>query len=504
MANNSIIVRPQGGNAIVVNPQKPCSGGGASFMPSVEVDGSSLVFNLFTIKQMEGVRILTNKGDISFRLSYSDGDVMLSITSSSPQEVAGQFILETSESSVNDVIDNISVYLGTLIAQEVHIGGVEADLLSVDVTWRLADIQARLNSIVVDGEDIKSELDKANREVIGGGADDKVEYLNNSLNLLWRELENAGMDVTDKNTRELAQLITTLPTTYSAKILDENGEKWSVEEWETYKKQNGSAPTENAVVLISTPYASFVIGTYFPSAAYGTTNKMAHSLAGIEDAQLGSLVNVLKNDLRFDSVDNTKRLLLTFNPIDVDGVGVVKTIQYDPELPIETYDEYECVLFGTKDELLNSNLHKPQGEQTYVVLDDESQIDSDGNTMKNVNYYYYEFYKDYMTLFSVPLIDDNGVVGCPAAKFAWEYKAWDNDERQWAMPSINHLLVICSCLDKINECLYAINRSSIPMMELLSCEEKDDWNAYVVNPYTGEVSSFDKGSECAVIPVSAL
>lgn len=351
---------------------------------------------------------------------------------------------------------------------------------------------------------IAEGLDKANREVVNGNAAVKLQVLNNSLSQVYNVLENAGVDTEEVVTRDLAEIIAKLQSTHEVCILDKDGNKWSAGQWQIYVEEHGTEPSTSAVVAVITPYTSFVIPqTPAVSRTWGTYNKEVNSEAGLYAAQTGSFVNVLKENIRFAAYENTKRLLLAYHPINEDGTPVLPTIQYDPALPTDTYKDYLCVRFATYAEMVDSGIHVPYDQQTYVVDSDENTPDADGNPTPRVNYR-----SDggvYRKRFQVPYVDTQKIVGCPAAKYCWEYKAWDGDTRQWVLPTINHLLIMYAYCSKINECLYALNRSPLPSNYTWACEQNGSANAYCVTLSSGQANSNGgKNASCAVVPVAAL
>ncbi len=350
---------------------------------------------------------------------------------------------------------------------------------------------------------IAEGLDEANRETIPGNAATKLQVLNTSITQIYSVLENAGADIANAKTSELSNMIANLFSTYEVCILDKEGNKWTVAQWETYVEKNGTTPSDGAVVAVITPYESFVISSH-PAASrqWGTTGKDVNAEAGLYAAQTGAFVNVLKGSLRFDAYENTKRLLLAYHPIEADGTPVVSTIQYSASLPSETYRNYLCVRFASYAEMIASGVHVSFDQQTYVVDNDENTLDGSGNPTPRVNYYWDG--GAYKKRFQVPFVDTQKIAGCPAAKLCWEHKAWAGDTRQWVLPTINHLLICYAYYTQINECLYALNHSTLPSGSAWACEQTSATNAYYVTVGSGQVPSGNKHTSYAVVPVAAL
>lgn len=350
---------------------------------------------------------------------------------------------------------------------------------------------------------IAAELDRANHEVVEGNAAVKLQVLNNSITQIFKVLENAGADVVGVALKDIAEIIAGLQSTYEVCILDKEGNKWTVGQWQMYQDENGTTPSDGAVVAVITPYTSFVIGSHMAaSRTWGTYGKDVNAEAGLYAAQTGSFVNVLKETLRFHSYENTKRLLLAYHPIEQDGTPVISTIAYDPALPTETYNDYLCVTFESYAQLEASGLRKTFDQQTYVVMADENTLDTDGNPTPRINYYWDG--GAYKKRFQVPYVDSQKIIGCPAAKYCWQYKAYDGDTRQWLLPTINHLLICYAYYTQINECLYALNRSPLPTSYTWTCEQLNTSYAYIVVPSSGQVNTTNKNVSSAVFAVAAL
>ena len=350
---------------------------------------------------------------------------------------------------------------------------------------------------------IAAELDKANRETVEGNAAVKLQVLNTSLTQIFQVLENAGVTIEDKRTRDLAEIISQMQTTHEICILDKEGNKWTVGQWQIYVDEHGTTPSEAAVVSVITPYVSFVIASH-PSVnrTWGTYNKDVNAEAGLYAAQTGSFANVVTDTLRFHSFENTKRLLLAYHPCEQDGTPIVSTIDYDPALPKETYRNYLCVRFASYQQLMTSELHVTWDQQTYLVMADENTPDADGNPTPRVNYYWDG--GAYKKRFQVPYVDTQKIIGCPAAAYCWTYKAWFGDTRQWVLPTINHLLIMYAYRTQINECLYALNRSTLPASSAWACEQNGATYAYYVTLSSGAVLNGYKLNSYAVVPVAAL
>ena len=349
---------------------------------------------------------------------------------------------------------------------------------------------------------IAAELDKANREIVPGNAAVKLQVLNNSITQIFQVLESAGADVIDTAFKDIAAIIANLTSVYEICLLDKEGNKWTVGQWQIYVDEHGTTPSEGVVPAVITPYCSFVIATTVATRQWGAFGRDVNAEAGLYPAQNGAFINVLRNDLQFKSYENTKRLLLAYHPIDEDFTPVVSTIKYDASLPTDVYNDYLCVRFTSYQEMIDSGIHKAYDQQTYVVDNDENTPDSSGAPTPRMNYYWDG--GEYKKRFQVPYVDSQKVVGCPAAKFAWLYKAWEGDTRQWAMPVINQQLIATAYFQQINDCLYAINLTTLPTSYSWTCEQLSTSGAWCVMPSSGQVNNYNKFTSCAVWAVAAL
>ena len=340
---------------------------------------------------------------------------------------------------------------------------------------------------------IKSQLDIANREVIGETAAEKCQHLLLCINDITEALRSAGAVIPDSTPlSEFATLVRQISASgYEVCILGKSGTHYSTTEWSEYEKQHGTTPESGAVVAVITPFQSFVIGNpptgqQYVTRAWGNTTD---NVTGLYGQQTGSFINVLMNSLIFRSLENTYLMLLWYNP------EVLPHCDYDPNDPDKDYGEYACIRFATKAEMLASEQHLAYDQQVYIVTNDET----DGT--QNVAYYWAG--NGYTKRFVVPR-NANNITGSPAAEYAWNYKAWDGDARQWSLPTINHLLMMYVYYSQINACLSILNRSTLPTGSSWSCQQNNATNASYVTIPSAYVGDKGKGSTYAVVPVAAL
>lgn len=340
---------------------------------------------------------------------------------------------------------------------------------------------------------IKSKLDLCNREVVGTTAAEKSQLLLTSVNAITTALRSAGAVITDDTPfSQFAQLISMIGThSYEVCLLGKSGTHYSAVEWQQYIDEHGTTP-EPAQPAVITPYQSFVIGlplvagTGYSSRTWANTTD---SVPGLYGGQTGSLLNVLMNSLIFESYENTRRILLFYNPEKLPHTN------YDPSDPDKDYSEYGCVRFATKAEMEASGIHLMYDQQAYIVINDETDSTTD-------QAYYWDGTK-YVHRFQVPRVENN-ITGAPAAEFAWDYKAYDGDERQYTLPTINHLLLMYVYYSEINTLLSLLHRSTLPTGYTWTCQQNAALYAWCVTIPSANVYNYVKHNIYAVVPVAAL
>ncbi len=338
---------------------------------------------------------------------------------------------------------------------------------------------------------VKETLDECNRDVIGTTATAKVDAVLNSINAIATALRNAGAVVTNETPlAEFATLVRQISTSgYEICILGKSGTHYSIEDWNEYIAQHGSEPEEGVVAVI-TPFQSFVIGNppigqQYVTRQWGNTTD---NVQGLYANQTGSFINVLMNSLIFRSLENTYRMLLWYNP------EVLPHCNYDPNDPDKDYGAYGCIRFANHAEMENSGQHLAFDQQVYIVTED---------TDNTANVCYYWAGNQYTKRFVVPRVANN-ITGSPAAEYAWDYKAWDGDTRQWALPTINHLLMMYVYYSQINAHLSILNHSTLPTGTSWSCQQYGAGTANYVAIPSANVNVSNKNNTCAVVPVAAL
>lgn len=354
----------------------------------------------------------------------------------------------------------------------------------------------------VDNLDYVQRVIAVLREAYRGGswtsAMAYAEAINSCVVDMAAALRSAGASVGDKDLSEFAQMIYEVSALgYEVCILGASGTHYSVTQWNEYKAQHdGAVPEQKVVVAVITPYQSFTIGlptqqsggnTQYITKTWGNTTD---NVTGLYAQQDGSFINVLQNSLMFNSLDNTRRMLLWYNP------EILPHTDYDPNDPTKDYTAYSCVRFASKAELLASGCQLPYDQQIYIVTTDES----DNNASNNA---YYWAGNAYTKRFPVPRVANN-ITGTPAGEWAWQYKAYDGDTRQWSLPTTNHLLMLFVYYNEVNACLAAINFGTLPSGYTWTCQQFNASSACYVTIPSAHVGTNTKNGTYAIVPVAAL
>lgn len=115
--------------------------------PYITMDGSSVVFNYFSPKQMAEVYVWLEGGLMNFEIGTDEEGQYSLTTKSDIQELDGMFVMGGEEHDLDTIIDTIPVDLKGHKVSEVRIEGIDANLLDADFTWKLAEIGNKLDNI---------------------------------------------------------------------------------------------------------------------------------------------------------------------------------------------------------------------------------------------------------------------------------------------------------------------------------------------------------------------
>ena len=83
----------------------------------------------------------------------------------------------------------------------------------------------------------------------------------------------------------------------------------------------------------------------------------------------------------------------------------------------------------------------------------------------------------------------NNPSGSQATEYAWNYKAYDGDPRQWYLPSIGQLMLIFANNIAINDCLNAINNLQLNTGNWWSSTQSTATNMWYLAGSNGNVTT---------------
>lgn len=166
--------------------------------PYITMDGSSIVFNYFTPKQMAEVYMWLEGGLLNFEIRTDEEGQYSLLTKSDIQELDGMFVIGGEEHDLDTIIDTIPVDLKGYKVSEVRIEGIDADLLGADFTWKLAEIGNKLDNIKLPEIDT-TELAKQgdNPEATNSKILDEVRSKLTPLEAVLTELDNGKQEMVD-------------------------------------------------------------------------------------------------------------------------------------------------------------------------------------------------------------------------------------------------------------------------------------------------------------------
>lgn len=324
-----------------------------------------------------------------------------------------------------------------------------------------------------------------------------ADAINAAVNDIATAIRSGGGVIGDATLAEFPTIIRQITATgFEVCILGKSGTHYDVNEYNDYVAQHGTQPENgDLTVAVITPYEAFIIdppteqgGTVYKTAQWGNTTD---NVQGLIAQQTGSFVNVLTNSLNFNAIENTKRMLLWYNP------EILPHIDFDPNDNTINYGNYNCIRFTTYAEMSSSGQMLDMTQQVYIVTNDEN----DGGAQNNC---YYWNGTAYTKRFSVPRVVNN-ITGSPAAEFAWQRKSWDGDTRQHGIGNTNINLMMCVYYTEINALLSTMGRGTLPSGGVWCPEQFNAINAYNVSFPSGAVSTYNyKNDPYAVVSVAAL
>ena len=253
-------------------------------------------------------------------------------------------------------------------------------------------------------------LDTLNGETIPGTSLNKIDAAIGSKSAIAVELENTGIEMDGKPLSAYAPMLRWALGTLGVYILGSDNAEYTAAEWRIIKN-NPTPPTAIGVILRSTSQ-SFLISIDEISKPFNVYNKLIPNLTSFTSNQ-----NLYKD---LDGYTNSLRIMQFANPA----------------MLTEAQGVYKCA---------NLASFPSVGLPGIIYLD----------LSTNKAYWWVE--GQYVDQGVKPYVDQQSMAGSQATEYAWNYKAYVGDPRQWYLPSIGQLMLIFANNIAINDCLNAIN-----------------------------------------------
>ena len=253
-------------------------------------------------------------------------------------------------------------------------------------------------------------LDTLNGEIIPGTSLDKIDAAISSKSAIAVELENTGIDMDGKPLSAYAPMLRWALGTLGVYILGSDNAEYSANEWRIIK--NNPAPSTAIGVILRSTSQSFIISIDEVSKPFDVYNKIIPNLTSFTSNQ-----NLYKD---LDGYTNSLRIMQFANPAmltEAQGVYKYSNLASFPSV----------------------------GLSGLIYLD----------LSTNKAYWWVE--GQYLDQGVKPYVDSRSMVGSQATEYAWNYKAYVGDTRQWYLPSIGQLMLVFANNIAINDCLNAIN-----------------------------------------------
>lgn len=341
----------------------------------------------------------------------------------------------------------------TNIANSISDKGIPAT--STDTFSILANKITQIESNPPEPQVIAA-LDTLNGETIPGTSLDKIDAAIDSKSSIAVELENTGIEMDGKPLSAYAPMLRWALGTLGVYILGSDNAEYTAAEWRIIKN-NPTPPAAIGVILRSTSQ-SFIISIDEISKPFNVYNKLIPNLTSFTSNQ-----NLYKD---LDGYTNSLRIMQFANPA----------------MLTEAQGVYKCANFAS-----------------FPAVGSPGLIYIDMST--NKAYWFVE--GKYVDQGVKPYVDQNAGVGSQATEYAWNYKAYVGDTRQWYLPSIGQLMLIFSNNIAINDCLNAINNLQLSTNYWWSSTQSSATYMWFVSGGPGGVGSGTRGGSGVVRAVSA-
>ena len=346
------------------------------------------------------------------------------------------------------------VYEGkTNIADAISDKGIPAT--SADTFSILASKITQIENSPPDPQVIAA-LDTLNGEIISGTSIDKIDGAISSKSAIAVELENTGIEMDGKPLSAYAPMLRWALGTLGVYILGSDNSEYTANEWRIIK--NNPAPPSAIGVILRSTSQSFLISIDEIGKPFDVYNILIPNLTSFTSNQ-----NLYKD---LDGYTNSLRIMQFANPAMLtEEQGVYK--------------------------YANLASFPPVGLSGLVYLD------------LSTNQAYWWVEGQYVNQGVKPYVDSRSMVGSQATEYAWNYKAYVGDTRQWYLPSIGQLMLIFANNIAINDCLNAINNLQLSTNYWWSSTQSTAAYMWGVSGGTGSVLVNTRGNSYVVRAVSA-
>lgn len=341
----------------------------------------------------------------------------------------------------------------TNIANSISDKGIPAT--SADTFSILANKITQIESSPPEPQVIAA-LDGLNGEVIPGTSLDKIDAAISSKSAIVVELENTGIEMDGKPLSAYAPMLRWALGTLGVYILGSDNAEYTAAEWRIIKN-NPTPPAAIGVILRSTSQ-SFIISVDEISKPFNVYNKVIPNLTSFISNQ-----NLYKD---LDGYTNSLRIMQFANPA----------------MLTESQGVFKCA---------NLASFPAVGLPGLIYLD----------LSTNKAYWWVE--GQYVDQGVKPYVDQQSMAGSQATEYAWNYKAYVGDPRQWYLPSIGQLMLIFANTIAINDCLNAINNLQLNTGNWWSSTQSTAAYLWIVTGSNGTVNYTYRYYSCVVRAVSA-
>ena len=348
----------------------------------------------------------------------------------------------------------VEVFEGkTNIANSISDKGIPAT--SADTFSILANKITQIESNPPDPQ-VTAALDTLNGEIIPGTSLDKIDAAISSKSAIAVELENTGIEMDGKPLAAYAPMLRWALGTLGVYILGSDNSEYTAAEWRIIK-DNPAPPSAIGIILRSTSQ-SFIISIDEISKPFDVYNKLIPNLTSFTSNQ-----NLYKD---LDGYTNSLRIMQFANP---------------------------------------AMLTEEQGVYKYANLASFPSVGLPGLVYLDLstNQAYWWVEGQYVEQGVKPYVDQNSKVGSQATEYAWNYKAYVGDPRQWYLPSIGQLMLIFANNIAINDCLNAINNLQLSTGQWWSSTQATASFMWGVAGSNGNVAIASRYSSYVVRAVSA-